>query len=114
MKLLLPRHEIFRIDGDARGLTVRCSQGTLWLTQPGDNRDYILNPDDGFTVSHKGCVAITALEDAYFDVTPLKNAGKASLFNLSLASKMPLFPIRRFVKGELPHSACVSTGVGRA
>lgn len=112
MKLLLPRDEIFRIDGDARGLTVRCSQGSLWLTQPGDHRDHILNQDDGFTVSHKGCIAITAIEDAYFDVTPVESEGNASLYKLSLGSKMARFPIRRFVKGELPNSACMSTVTG--
>ncbi|NNG01004.1 MAG: DUF2917 domain-containing protein [Desulfobacteraceae bacterium] len=87
MKLLLPQHEIFRIDGDARGLVVRCKKGMLWLTQPGDHTDHILNQGDQITVDRKGCIAIMALDDSHFDFADTESSFHASLFNLSLGSK---------------------------
>lgn len=110
MNLLLPQQEIFRIDGDARGLTIRCTQGSLWVTQPGDYRDHILNAGDTFTVGQKGMIAIAALQDASLEMVPVKQSGPTSTFNLSMSPKWNRFQPRHFTKEEAPAYLSEATG----
>lgn len=62
MDLVLGRNEMLSIRGDARGLSVSCQEGALWLTQPGDPEDHILEASDAFTVSRTGTVVVWARE----------------------------------------------------
>lgn len=61
---LLLKEEILRIDGDARGVAVSCRRGRVWLTQPGDFRDHILDAGMNFTVGRRGRVAMVAMDNA--------------------------------------------------
>lgn len=53
-----------RIEGDARGMTVACAEGTVWLTQPGDTGDHILSADESFTITRRGVVMVEAWREA--------------------------------------------------
>lgn len=67
MKLCLTKDEAFLINGDARGLSVSCGHGRLWLTQPGDSRDHILSGGQELIISQKGKIAVIACEDSDID-----------------------------------------------
>ncbi len=43
MLIRLPKNAGFKIEGDCRGILIRCEEGILWITQTGD-------PDDHFIV----------------------------------------------------------------
>jgi hypothetical protein len=42
---------------------IRCVRGQVWITQPNDSHDYVLNVGDTFVVRGKG-VVVQALGDA--------------------------------------------------
>ena len=64
MDIVLNNGEIICVDGDARNLAVSCHSGRLWLTQPGDPNDYMITPGESFTITRKGKIAVTAMDDA--------------------------------------------------
>ena len=49
------------MDGDRRGLTLRCLAGKAWVTQPGDRRDHALAAGNEFKVTRSGRVVVEAL-----------------------------------------------------
>lgn len=40
---------------------VECTEGTLWLTQPGDPQDHLLKAGQSFVVNHAGTVLVQGL-----------------------------------------------------
>ena len=64
MKIHLKKKELVAIERDARGLTVSCLDGAIWLTQNGDLNDHLILPGMSFTVSCKGKVVMVALNSA--------------------------------------------------
>ncbi len=110
MNLLLPHQEMIRIDGDARGLTILCHQGSLWLTQPGDMRDHILTVGDTFTIGQKGIIAIAALQNAFLEMVPRKRPGDSCTFNLSMTPKWNRFQPGYFTKAKT--QACLTENAG--
>lgn len=60
MEIRLNKGEILRFEGDLRGLGLRCTDGTLWVTQQGDGRDHILKPGDRMEICLKGKVVLQA------------------------------------------------------
>jgi len=64
MELLLSKNETLVIDGDHRGETLLCTSGTLWVTQAGDARDYVLSVGKSLNLSGSGRVVAWALSDA--------------------------------------------------
>jgi hypothetical protein len=51
---------------DARGTSVQCLQGAIWLTQQGDARDIVLEAGDEARIEHDGLSLLSALSDARF------------------------------------------------
>ena len=49
---------------DAKGMALRVTKGTLWVTQEGDAMDHILKSGDTLLVRHGGRTLITALAGA--------------------------------------------------
>ena len=96
MQFLLPKNALFRIDGDARGLTLRCVKGALWITQPDDRVDHVLRQDMQFTIDREGRIAVWAVADAAFDFRESAAAPDASLFRLAF----------RPLPGEPARSTC--------
>jgi hypothetical protein len=64
VKVRMRRREFQRVDVSKPGAAVCCDKGVLWITQPGDNRDYILLPGDKLVVGQRGKVFIEAMRDA--------------------------------------------------
>jgi ferric-dicitrate binding protein FerR (iron transport regulator) len=65
---------------DARGTSVQCLQGAIWLTQQGEARDLVLEAGDQVMIERNGTSIVFALADARFvmsdgrgtaDATPL-------------------------------------------
>lgn len=58
------KRAIFSLKGAVGGVTIACDSGTLWITQVGDIRDYIVPAGMNFTVPGEGSVAIQLMENA--------------------------------------------------
>lgn len=56
--------EAVRLDGDHRGLLIRCMGGGAWITQEGDSRDYILRSGGEFRITRRGKVMIQGFGDS--------------------------------------------------
>jgi hypothetical protein len=65
-EIMLPKHNLWSIEGDRRGDVISCSSGTLWITQEGDLKDYILDACKDFWVTKPGAVVVQALDNAQF------------------------------------------------
>ncbi len=70
MTFPIERSAFCRLGRNHRGARIRCSRGTLWVTQPGDPADYILRAGDGLTVTRPGMILVQALSDAAVQLTP--------------------------------------------
>ncbi len=56
------KRAIFSLKGPVGGVTIACDSGTLWITQAGDIRDYIVPAGMNFTVPGEGSVAVQLME----------------------------------------------------
>ncbi len=50
------------------GTIVVCEKGILWLTQPEDPRDYMLQPGEKMVIKQRGDVLIEALSEAHLSI----------------------------------------------
>lgn len=66
--LKLQRQDILKAQNIEPGTTVLCEKGLLWLTQPGDYKDYMLKPGDRLTVSKQSNFLIEALSEARISI----------------------------------------------
>jgi hypothetical protein len=57
----LRRGETVSVDGDRRGQKLRCLDGELWITQPGDLVDHLIAGGRDFVITRPGRVVIQAL-----------------------------------------------------
>jgi hypothetical protein len=64
--ITLDKYRVWNIDGDRRGDMFRCLNGTLWITQQCDMKDYILESGQDFWVTKAGTVIVQALENSKF------------------------------------------------
>ena len=60
----IERRAVFSLKGPVRGATIACDSGTLWITQAGDIRDYVIRAGMNFTVPGEGSVAIQLMGHA--------------------------------------------------
>src|SRR5450759_3337570 len=65
---------------DAAGTRLRCTRGSLWLTQDGGGQDIVLAPGECFTVERDGLTLVNALKDgsvliASAPTRPVRNIG---------------------------------------
>jgi hypothetical protein len=60
----LPKFRTWTIEGDRRGDVISCVEGTIWITQEGDLKDYVVKSGKDFWVTKPGTVVVQALEDA--------------------------------------------------
>ena len=66
IKVSMQRHDFQRVDVTRPGTTLFCDNGILWVTQSGDNQDYVLMPGQELTVGKRGKVFVEAMRDADF------------------------------------------------
>jgi len=64
----MPRHAYRRMNSVRPGSILSCDTGVLWVTQAGDNHDYVLLPGQKMTVTKRGKVLIEAMRDADFHI----------------------------------------------
>jgi hypothetical protein len=73
--------------GKRRQQTLLCLKGSIWVTQEGDIRDYVLEEGDAFLVSLPGLVLVRALKPACvgycerLHAVPFKERCKETVFN---------------------------------
>jgi len=63
-EMMLSKHKLWSIEGDRRGYVLSCVGGSLWITQAGDLKDYILEVGNNFWVTKPGTVVVQALDDS--------------------------------------------------
>lgn len=70
-KMHLEKNNIFRIKKFGTGMELSCEMGTLWVTQSGDYRDYLLTSGQKLVMKKRGRVLIEALRDVEFKISNL-------------------------------------------
>jgi hypothetical protein len=65
-EISLAKHKLWTIEGDRRGDVISCLNGTLWITQEGDLKDYVLEAGKNFWVTKPGAVVVQGLDNARF------------------------------------------------
>jgi Protein of unknown function (DUF2917) len=87
---------------DAAGARLRCTRGSLWLTQEGGGQDIVLTPGECFTVEHDGLTLVSALEDgsALIAWAPTRHMRNIGAWILSWL-RMNLVTLRRHPVAEL-------------
>ena len=71
MKIHLKKKELLAIEKNAKGMTVYCLDGEIWLTRSGDLNDHLILPGKSFTASCKGKIVLVALNSATLTLNPL-------------------------------------------
>jgi hypothetical protein len=65
-EISLASHKLWSVEGDRRGDVISCLSGSLWITQQGDLKDYILEAGKNFWVTKPGTIVVQALGNAQF------------------------------------------------
>ena len=73
----IQENKLMRIES-AQGWIVSCEQGTLLITQPGFNRDYVLRAGEKLRLGSNGRVLVGAGSDARFRLAPPCTASRYS------------------------------------
>jgi hypothetical protein len=64
----VPAHGVAGLEGHT-GLRIRCVWGNVWITQDGDERDWILGPGHIFQLQHGGPVLMFGIQASQVTVT---------------------------------------------
>jgi hypothetical protein len=62
----LAKYQLWNLVGDRRGDRISCIRGSLWITQEGDLKDYVLDAGQNFWVARPGTVVVQALQNSQF------------------------------------------------
>jgi hypothetical protein len=62
----LPKFKTWSIEGNRRGDMISCLSGSLWVTQEGDLKDYVIEAGKNFWVTKPGTVVVQALANSQF------------------------------------------------
>jgi hypothetical protein len=68
VKIRMKRHDYQQMRAFKPGTTLFCDAGILWVTQAGDQQDYVLQPGQKMIVTKPGKVLVEAMRDADFHV----------------------------------------------
>ncbi|HKJ04037.1 MAG TPA: DUF2917 domain-containing protein [Geopsychrobacteraceae bacterium] len=74
MELLLNQGELLDLGKNRQGLIIICREGSIWLTQKDDPRDFVLYRGRQFEVRTKGQVVISAVRPSRLQVIPDESA----------------------------------------
>jgi hypothetical protein len=64
IKIHMRRNDFQYLRTARPGSTLFCDTGVLWVTQVGDQRDYVLQPGEKMVLTRRGKVLIEAMRDA--------------------------------------------------
>lgn len=65
----LDKRQLLRATGNNRWRAILCLDGAVWITQPGDARDHVLEAGEMFLISQAGAVIVQGLVDARLRIT---------------------------------------------
>jgi hypothetical protein len=57
---------------DALGMEIRVREGSLWLTQDRDAKDYVITAGGSFRIDRQGAVVLTACNSVRLDLLPCR------------------------------------------
>jgi hypothetical protein len=60
----LEKNELFRLDGDQRGLVIKVAEGRVWLTKNGQMKDILLEKGQTFRVNRHDVVLLEGIPSA--------------------------------------------------
>ena len=66
--LALEPGQVVTLD-DAQGTRIVARSGTVWITEEGENRDYIVGPGDALVVARSGRTIVQALQSAWISLS---------------------------------------------
>jgi len=69
--LAIARGKLLRIER-ARGTVIHCVTGTLWVTQHGDSKDYLLGPGQVLRIENDGPALAHAVRSATLRLEPAR------------------------------------------
>jgi hypothetical protein len=61
VEVRLEYRQVFTLPGDRRGGRLTALQGILWVTQQGDEDDFVLGQGESFTVTRRGMVVVQGM-----------------------------------------------------
>ncbi len=67
-KISMHEESMLKIEGDGRGISIKCAEGVVCLTQPTDSTDHVLHPGETFTLDRKGLVIVNAFTDTRLEI----------------------------------------------
>jgi hypothetical protein len=80
MTMHLTKNAVFSLEVPARGVTITCHSGTLWITRAGDARDYVVSAGASFAARGGGSLVVQALKEAEIAVRlPDRHPGRLRL-----------------------------------
>ena len=88
---------------DAAGVSLRCTRGSLWLTQEGGAQDIVLAPGECFTVERDGLTLVCALKDGSVLIAsaPTRRLRNVGAWLLRWRYRMNVAMLRRHPVAEL-------------
>lgn len=88
---------------DAAGVRLRCTRGSLWLTQEGGGQDIVLEPGECFTVERDGLTLVSALKDGSVLIAsaPTRHMRNVGAWVLRWLHRMNVPMLRRHPVAEL-------------
>jgi len=84
----MPRGSLMLIE-HGRGMQIELWDGELWITQEGDNRDYVIRAGSSFRVEREGIVLANSLKGARITLTAPVPAHYAERIVLTLSGSAP-------------------------
>jgi len=67
---------------NAKGCTITCRNGELWITEDRDTKDTILSANRSFEVSQKGLALVFACKDSSIEVRQIPNNARLFIKDL--------------------------------
>jgi len=70
VEVCLFQGEVFKMNGNVRGVQVACQKGRLWITQANDPEDHMLKAGDRFVVTRPGLVLVQGVREGQARIIP--------------------------------------------
>jgi hypothetical protein len=70
-QIKLSKNQLYRLDSHQGPVRIENTSGSLWVTQPGDPYDYVLEAGGQISISKRGVLLLEALEDASVRIQPV-------------------------------------------
>jgi Protein of unknown function (DUF2917) len=82
-RFALAAGELVRIE-NARGTSIRCAEGLLWVTQEGDHNDYVVSATDVLPIDRNGRTVVHAMRPTTFSIERTAVPGEVRTLRLDV------------------------------